>query len=77
MRIQAGTLLICDLTLEEYLRSADTPCLPNWRQIKKQSGSLMHNTTIFEITGYILEGLIFIHGHREVLGMSVRKTTAY
>ena len=54
---------LCDFTLENYIRGDETPPLLSWEQVKLQK---LFHTTISDINGQILEGLIFIHGHREV-----------
>ena len=33
---------LCDITLEGYVRGADIPCLPNWRQVNEQRESLLY-----------------------------------
>lgn len=54
---------LCNFTLEKYSRGDDVPSLTNWNSLRNE-GKLPE--TICTIIDNIVDGLIFIHGQKEV-----------
>src|SRR5277367_1789996 len=54
---------LCDFTLANYADGEDVPLLPNWKKVKEND---FFHSSICNINRQIIEGLVFIHHHREV-----------